>query len=58
MDNDNDAYGFMNRSTTAPELPDHGWTNNYDADGVPLGSGILALVSLGAAYAIAKRRKE
>ena len=39
----------------APLLPIHGETDNQDA---PLGSGIVALMSLGAAYMVAKKRKE
>ena len=38
-----------------PMLPMHGETENQDA---PLGSGIVALMSLGAAYMVAKRRRE
>ena len=39
----------------APLLPMHGETEDQDA---PLGSGIVALLSLGAAYMVAKKRKE
>ena len=39
----------------APLLPIHGETENQDA---PLGSGIVALMSLGAAYMVAKKRRE
>ena len=39
----------------APLLPMHGLEDNQDA---PLGSGIVALMSLGAAYMVAKKRKE
>ena len=38
-----------------PLLPAHGLEDNQDA---PLGSGIVALMSLGAAYMVAKKRKE
>lgn len=38
-----------------PGLPGHGSSDNQDA---PLGSGLVVLVGLGAAYAFAKRRKE
>ena len=38
-------------------FPNHDWGSDFDADG-PLGSGIAVLVGLGAAYAIAKKRKE
>ena len=41
--------------TTAPGLPGHDLSTNQDA---PLGSGLVVLVGLGAAYAFAKRRKE
>ena len=39
----------------APLLPIHGETENQDA---PLGSGIVALMSLGAAYMVVKKRRE
>jgi len=38
-------------------LPDHGMTDDQDADG-PLGTGIALLTTLGAAYLVAKKRKE
>ena len=38
-----------------PLLPAHGLEDNQDA---PLGSGIVVLMSLGAAYMVAKKRKE
>ena len=38
-----------------PNLPGHGETNDADA---PLGSGIVLLASLGAAYMVAKKRRE
>ena len=38
-----------------PNLPGHGETGNSDA---PLGSGIVLLASLGAAYMVAKKRRE
>ena len=41
-----------------PLLPNHNEDEDVDADQVPLGSGIAMLVSLGAAYAIAKKRRE
>ena len=37
-----------------PLLPIHGQTGNQDA---PLGSGALLLIGMGAAYAIAKKKK-
>ena len=39
----------------APLLPMHGETENQD---VPLGSGILALIGLGAVYAVTKKLPE
>ena len=39
----------------APALPAHGETGNQPA---PLGSGIVLLTALGAAYLVGKRRKE
>ena len=38
-----------------PGLPDHEQTGDVDA---PLGSGIVLLASLGAAYMVAKKRRE
>ena len=38
-----------------PLLPDHGQTDNQSA---PVGSGIAVLMGLGAAYMVAKKRKE
>ena len=38
-----------------PGLPFHGESTNQDA---PLGSGIALLFGLGAAYAVAKKRRE
>ena len=38
-----------------PGIPDHGETGDVDA---PLGSGIVLLASLGAAYMVAKKRRE
>ncbi|MCR5645633.1 MAG: hypothetical protein K6F96_04485 [Bacteroidales bacterium] len=40
---------------TNPLLPQHGQDTNQNA---PLGSGLLLLAGMGAAYAAAKRRKE
>ena len=39
----------------APKLPNHGMNTNQPA---PLGSGIVVLTALGAAYLVGKRRKE
>lgn len=46
------------RSDGDPLLPNHNELDDVDADQVPLGSGITMLVSLGAAYAIAKKCRE
>ncbi len=40
-----------------PLIPNHGQTGNQDAD-VPLGGGAAVLITLGAAYALGKRRKD
>jgi hypothetical protein len=45
---------FGNRDVT-PLLPIHGEPGNGDA---PLGSGVAVLLGLGAAYMVAKKRKE
>lgn len=45
-----------NRTNTTPLLPIHNQQTNQDA--TPIGSGIALLLGLGAAYGIAKRRKE
>lgn len=51
-------YGIRETGTTyAPLiLPDHGVTDDQGA--APLGGGIAVLMGLGAAYLVAKRRKE
>ena len=47
-----------NRTTgNTPIMPNHGLTENQNAD-TPLGGGVAVLLSLGAAYAIGKKRKE
>jgi LPXTG-motif cell wall-anchored protein len=60
----NDASGYnyfgstdMNRGGDAltPMLPAHGQGTNQNA---PVGSGIVVLMGLGAAYLVGKRRKE
>ena len=43
------------RETGTPVLPAHGQPNNQNA---PLGSGIVLLTALGAAYLVGKRREE
>ena len=49
----NGVYG--NRTVT-PMLPNHGQTTNQDA--TPLGTGIVVLTALGAAYLVGKKRNE
>jgi hypothetical protein len=46
---------FGNRYGGDPLLPIHGGSGNADA---PLGSGVAVLLGLGAAYMVAKKRKE
>ena len=44
---------------TTPSIPhDFGLSGDENADPAPLGSGIAVLVGLGAAYMVAKKRKE
>ena len=56
---DEEYYGLgyynINRDGGAPLLPNHGLNDNADA---PLGTGIAVLTALGAAYVVAKKRKE
>jgi len=55
---DEEYYGAANYrdgGLIMPGLPNHGLDTNQNA---PLGSGIVLLASLGAAYLVAKRRKE
>jgi len=44
-----------NSGIFTPKLPDHGQTGNQSA---PLGTGVMVLTALGAAYLVGKRRKE
>ena len=48
------------RENSGPILPQgHAWNTDANGEnGSPLGSGIVALVGLGAAYLVAKKRKE
>lgn len=48
------------RGNNGPVLPQgHAWNTDANGEnGSPLGSGVVALVGLGAAYLIAKKRKE
>ena len=50
-----DYFSNLRDGLLGLNLPDHGETDNQDA---PLGSGIAVLLGLGAAYAVAKKRKE
>ena len=59
-DNGNAVYesrggGSMFKTDRVPGLPGHGSDESQDA---PLGSGIVMLLGLGAAYAVAKKRNE
>ena len=47
--------GTRDNGVDTPALPTHGESGNQDA---PLGSGIVLLTALGAAYLVGKRRKE
>ena len=46
---------FENNNVEAPLLPSHGEDDNQAA---PMGSGIAVLMGLGAAYMVAKKRRE
>ena len=46
---------FGNRDGNNPLVPGHGGSGNADA---PLGSGMAVLLGLGAAYMVAKKRRE
>ena len=48
-------YGDRDGMLGFPGLPDHGETGNQDA---PLGSGVAVLLGFGAAYLVAKKRRE
>lgn len=49
------SYFNRNGDLEAPGLPNHNLVGNQNA---PLGSGIAVLLGLGAAYFVAKRKKE
>ena len=55
-DYDSDYMTNNDRTGSLLSLPSHGSTEDVDA--TPIGSGIAVLVGLGAAYAVAKKRKE
>ena len=44
--------------TAMPSLPDHNQDGNQDGGQSPLGSGIVALMGLGAAYLIGKKHED
>ena len=48
-----ELYGI--RAEGNPRLPNHGLADNQDA---PIGSGVAVLLGLGAAYMVAKKRRE
>ena len=54
---DREVYMLFDRDVT-PLLPLHDLTTDQDADETPLGSGIVLLAGLGAAYLVGKKRKE
>ena len=52
------GMGYSNQyreSGALPVIPNHGGSDNADA---PLGTGIVLLAGLGAAYLVGKKRKE
>ena len=53
-----EATGMDSNRDRNPFLPGHGGTGNADADNTPVGTGVVLLAGLGAAYLIGKRRKE
>ena len=50
-----DSYYYNNRDEDPPLFPGHNLPGNQNA---PLGTGIAVLAGLGAAYLVAKKRKE
>ena len=57
--NDNSYYNREGEGEgifNLPGLPDHGSDENGDA--TPLGSGVVVLLGLGAAYLVGKKRNE
>jgi len=48
-------YNRFNREVNGPMFPNHGEPGNQEA---PVGTGIALLAGLGAAYLVAKKRKE
>ena len=54
-----ETTGLNSNRDRSPFLPgSHGSTDNQDADQTPVGTGVVLLAGLGAAYLIGKRRKE
>ena len=53
---DESASNREGTGVLTPGLPGHGSEDNQDA--TPLGSGIVALMGLGAAYLVGKKRSE
>ena len=51
----NDLFGNA-RGIFSPNLPYHG--TDEDADAAPLGSGVLVLIGMGAAYALTKKSRK
>ena len=51
----NDEGGF--RETVLPSLPNHDAEGNQDGNS-PLGSGVVVLLGLGAAYLVGKKHNE
>ncbi|MBQ6306818.1 MAG: hypothetical protein IJK78_09655 [Bacteroidales bacterium] len=49
------VYGDREGGIITPIVPNHGETGNQNA---PLGSGVAVLLGLGAAYMVAKKRRE
>ncbi len=50
-----ESQNTMNRGLLTPGLPDHNQSGNQPA---PLGGGAAVLITLGAAYALAKKNKK
>lgn len=57
FESDEEYYGSGFRSNEKPLLPYHELNSNQPAD-TPLGSGVAVLLGFGAAYLVAKKRKE
>ncbi len=52
---ESNGYAYEGNGSLFPQFPNHMETSNQPA---PLGSGIAVLMGLGAAYMVAKKRKE